>query len=108
MRGEPDAIEGQAGRVKVKQERPEPPGWRSRDEIMDAVWQNNRYTPAGLFMLWYGCVLLSNQVRRLIWIAAWELRRKRLQRSPASPARALPRTAARGLQRRGWPERNSR
>lgn len=70
---------------RVSKERPEPPGWLKRDETMDAVYANSRYLPLGIFVFWYLGVLLCKQIGRLIWIAGWELKRRRRVR----PAKAL-------------------
>lgn len=66
---------GPVRNFKVKETRPEPPGWRERDDTMEAVYARTAYLPLGLFMIWYGCVQLSKQIYRLIWIARWEAKR---------------------------------
>lgn len=60
---------------RVKGDSPEPPGWLSRDETMDQVYQRNYFVPLGFFVVWYLCVLLVKQVARIIWIVRWRLRR---------------------------------
>jgi hypothetical protein len=77
----------------VKSEKAEPPGWTKRDELMDAVFANNRYVPGGVFVVWYLFVLLFKQAWRLIWIAGWELKRKRLRSRSTDSVAAAPRPA---------------
>lgn len=69
---------------KVLSDRPEPPGWLKRDETLDAVYRNNIAVP-GIFLFWYAGVQLFKQIGRLIWIAGWNLRRRRL-RQPRQPS----------------------
>lgn len=69
------------GKHKVVEDRPEPPGWLKLDETLDAVYRNNIAVP-GIFLFWYAGVQLFKQIGRLIWIAGWKLRRRRLRQPP--------------------------
>lgn len=80
--------------IKRGVEKPEPPGWSKRDDVMEAVFSNNRRVPMAFFLGWYGCVQVANQIRRLIWIAGWERKRRRLQRRLKGSAEAVDRVGA--------------
>lgn len=70
---------------RVKETRPEPPGWLSRDETMDQVYARNWFVPLLFFCVWYVVVLLFKQIGRTIWIARWHWSRRRwLARFPAA------------------------
>lgn len=90
---------------RVKSDRPEPPGWLKRDDLMESVYANSRVVPGGIFLFWYALVLLFKQIGRLIWTAGWELKRRRQRRLAKAPVAVVLRTSAPERRPKGYWQR---
>jgi len=69
-----------------------------RDPIMEAVYEKSAFLPLGIYLVWYGVVIIGRLIARAAWHLGWRRRRRQFLELSS---RAVPDRRA-GVRGRGW------